>query len=345
MSQGKQNKFLTIYFSVLGVGALALGYLGWSASSSAEAAEKSYKDKVIELDRLEKASLSRTKENADKKKKLVDEYVTQVQAMNTSMLAWQVPANETETGESFQKKLIQAVKTAKEDGLSKQVKVPEKFDFGMEKYLASFPVGTAPRLSAQLDSLIFLVNAAMDAGVSSIDSMIRTELAFESEKPEEPAAPAGNRRPATPPAAGSAAARTAARNQAAPEKDKPAVDESKVLERQPLALTITGKNKSVLSLLEALANASPGNMAPHFFVIRTLRVENQLKDGPAKTQTVEIKEEEITLPDGTKKTIKRDAMYLLGNEQVRMSIELDLIRFVAVPSTPEKPAARTANAN
>ena len=340
MSQGKQNKFLTIYFSVLGVGALALGYLGWSASSSAEEAEKSYNDRVTELDRLEKASLSRTKENADKKKKLVDEYVTQVQAMNTTMLAWQVPANETETGESFQKKLIQAVKTAKEDGLSKQVKVSEKFDFGMEKYLASFPVGTAPRLSAQLDSLIFLVNAAMDAGVSSIDSLIRTELAFESEKPDEPAAEPGKKpkpAPAPKPKPGE--------KKVVVKEDKPAVDESKVLERQPLALTITGKNKSVLSLLEALANASPGNMAPHFFVVRTLRVENQLKDGPAKTQTVEVKEEEITLPDGTKKTIKHDAMYLLGNEQVRMSLELDLVRFVAEPAAPEKPAARTASAN
>jgi len=341
MSQGKQSKFLTIYFSALGVGALALGYLGWSASSTAEEAEAKYKAAVTDLDRLEKSPLSRTKENAAKKTDLVKAYVDQVQALNTSMLAWQVPANEAETGESFQKKLIQAVKTAKEDGVSKQVKVPEKFDFGMDKYLASFPVGTAPRLSAQLDSLIFLVNAAMDAGVSSIDSLIRMESAFETEAPDEPVPTPGKKpvkpAPAPKPKPGD--------KKVAVEKDKPAVDESKVLERQPLALTVTGKNKSVLSLLEALANTSPEEKSPHFFVIRTLRVENQLKDGPAKTQTVELKEEEITEPDGTKKTVKRDAMYLLGNEQVRMSLELDLIRFVAEPAAPEKPAVKTANAN
>ena len=118
-----------------------------------------------------------------------------------------------------------------------------------------------------------------------------------------------------------------------------------VLERQPLTLTVTGKNHSVIALLEALANTSPEKMAPHFFVIRTLRVENQLKDGPAKTQTVELKEEEVTNPDGTKTTVKRDAMYLLGNEQVRMHLDLDLIRFVAEAAPAAKPSAKTANAN
>ena len=347
MSQGKQSKFLIIYFSVLGAGALALGYLGWSASSAAEEAETSYKGKVAELDRLEKAPLSRTKGNADKKKKLVESYVDQVKALNTAMLAWQAPVNESESGESFQKKLNEAVKTAKADGLTRQVKVPEKFDFGMDKYLAGFPVpGTAPRLSAQLDSIIFLVNAAMDAGVSSIDSLTRTELGIESEKSE---ATPGTAAPLTP------AQRKAAKDKADAEAAKkkgsaaagPTVDENKVFERQPLTLTVTGKNKSVIAMVEALANTSPEKMAPHFFIIRALRVENQLKDGPAKTETVQLEEKEETGPDGVKKTVKRDAKYLLGNELVRMHLELDLIRFVPgdAPADKEKPAAGTANAN
>ena len=172
MSQGKQSKFLIIYFSVLGAGALALGYLGWSASSAAEEAEAKYQTAVTDLDRLERAPLSRTKENAVKKTQLVKTYVDQVQALNTAMMAWQTPLNDTESNESFQKKLNEAVKAARANGVSSQVKVPEKFDFGMDKYLAGFPVpGTAPRLSAQLDSLIFLTNVAMSAGLSSIDSL------------------------------------------------------------------------------------------------------------------------------------------------------------------------------
>jgi len=342
MSQGKQSKFLIIYFSVLGAGALVLGYLGWSASSTAEEAETKYKNAVIDLDRLEKAPLSRTKENAARKTDLVKTYVDQVQSLNTSMMAWQTPLNESESNESFQKKLNEAVKAVRANGASSQVKVPEKFDFGMDKYLSGFPVpGTAPRLSAQLDSLIFLTNAAMSAGVSSIDSLTRGELAFEKETT------------GTTPTASAAltpAQKAAARKAEAEAKSKvkapagPAMDESTVLERQPLALTVTGKNHSVIALLEALANTSPEKMAPHFFVIRTLRVENQLKDGPAKTQTVEKKENEETGPDGKKSVVIRDAMYLLGNEQVKMHLDLDLIRFAAETAPAAKPTVKTANA-
>ena len=346
MSKGSQSKFLTIYFSALGVGAIALGYLGWSASTAADEAEARYNGRVAELDRLEKAPLSRTKDNAAKKTELVKTYVDQVKALNASMLAWQAPLNEAESGESFQKKLNEAVKAAKADGLTRQVKVPEKFDFGMDKYLAGFPEsGTAARLSAQLDSLIFVVNAAMESGVSSIDSMTRGELAFESVKSDSGPATSA------PPTAAQRRERARLEAEAAKLKGKapagPTMDESKVFERQPLTLNVTGKNRSVLALLEALANTSPEKKSPHFFIVRALRMENQLKDGPAKTQTVAAEEKEETRPDGTKVVVKRDAMYLLGNEQVKMHLEIDLIRFVAdaAPAEKEKPAAKTANAN
>ncbi len=343
MSQGKQSKFLIIYFSVLGAGALVLGYLGWSASATAEEAETKYKNAVTDLDRLEKAPLSRTKENAAKKTTLVKTYVDQVQALNTSMMAWQTPLNDSESNESFQKKLNEAVKAVRANGVSSQVKVPEKFDLGMDKYLAGFPVpGTAPRLSAQLDSLIFLINAAMSAGVSSIDSLTRGELAFEKETTGTTPTASAALTPAQKAAAKKAEAEAKSKAKA---PAGPAVDESTVLERQPLTLTVTGKNHSVIALLEALANTSPEKMAPHFFVIRTLRVENQLKDGPAKTQTVEKKENEETGPDGKKSVVIRDAMYLLGNEQVKMHLDLDLIRFAAEAAPAAKPTVKTANAN
>ncbi len=346
MSKGSQSKFLTIYFSALGVGALALGYLGWSASSAADEAETKYKGRVAELDRLEKAPLSRTSGNAAKKTDLVKTYVDQVKALNTSMLAWQAPINEAESGEGFQKKLNEAVKSAKADGLTRQVKVPEKFDFGMDKYLAAFPEsGTAPRLSAQLDSLIFVVNAAMESGVSSIDSMTRGELAFESVKSESGPATAATLTPAQKKEKAKLEAEAAKLKAKAPAG--PTMDESKVFERQPLTLNVTGKNRSVLALLEALANTSPEQQSPHFFIVRALRVENALKDGPAKTQTVAVDEKEEAGPDGTKIVVKRDAMYLLGNEQVKMHLEIDLIRFVAetAPAEKDKPAAKTASAN
>ena len=333
MSQGKNSKFLPIYFSVLGVGALALGYLGWSASSSADEAETKYKSALSDLDNLEKAKLSRTKENAAEKTKLVKTYVDQVQALNKVIQGYQAPLNAEENNTTFQKKLLDVTKAAKENSVSKSVKIDEKFDFGMGKYLAAFPVpGTAPQLSAQLDALVYLTDAAMDAGISEINGLTRQELAIEKETKEvDPKDDKKKPKPASKPKAED-------KNKAKVKEAPVLLEESKVFERQPITLSVTGKNRSILALLESLANASP-EKAPHFFVIRTLRIENQLKDGPAKTQQVEIKE--IQDPNNKDVVIKHDAMYLLGNEQVKMHLDLDLLRFVAEEAPAEKGKADT----
>jgi hypothetical protein len=130
-------------------------------------------------------------------------------------------------------------------------------------------------------------------------------------------------------------------------KEAVLLEEKEVLERQPVTLTVTGRNRSVLNLLESLANTSPDKQSPHFFVIRALRVENEKKDAPSKGVTVQVDEKEETLPDGTKATVKRDAQYLLGNEKVKMSLELDVIRFADLPAAPEKgkPAETKTAAN
>ena len=332
MSQGKKSKFLPIYFSVLGAGALGLGYLGWSASSSAEEAETKYKSALSELDRLESAKLSRTRDNAAEKAKMVKTYVDQVEELNKTLKGYQAPVNAAETNESFQKKLLAAIKSARENGQGKSVKVDEKFDFGLGKYLSGFPIpGTAPQLSAQLDALVFLTNAAMDAGISEINNLSRKELPIEKEPKEE-----DPKKPKPKPTVGKPKVDEKAKAKVAPVL----LDESKVLERQALTLTGTGKNRSILALLESLANASP-DKAPHFFVIRTLRIENQLKDGPPKTQAVEMKEEPD--PNNKEVTIKRDAAYLLGNEPVILHLDLDLLRFLdeEAPADKDKAAAKS----
>ena len=128
MSTGKQSKFLTIYFSALVAGGLVLGYLAWSASSKAEEAEAEYKKAERDLDALEGAKLSRTEENAKKKKALVAEYVTKVQALNSDLMKYQAPLNAAETNTSFQTKLQAATDAARATAKDKQVKLDEKFD-------------------------------------------------------------------------------------------------------------------------------------------------------------------------------------------------------------------------
>jgi hypothetical protein len=333
MSQGKKDKFLPVFFGALGLGAVALGYLAFSASSTADEAEKSFKDKLTELERLEKAPLSRTEDNAKKKKELVDAYVKKVQELSKVMEAYQVPINDKETATSFQAKLSEATKAVKETAASRGVKLNDKFDLGMGRYLAGdFPVpGAAPRLAAQLDGVVALTNAALEAGVLEIRTFTRQELPFETEKGEEVKSDPKAKKTAP---VGKSAPGKSGDKKATAKDAAPVLDESKVLERLPISITLTGKNQSILKFLENIANATP-EKNPHFFVIRTLKVENEVKDGPAKNLQVALEEK----PDPDNKEappIKYDAAYILGFEQVMAQIEIDLVRFIPEPPPEEK---------
>lgn len=338
MSKGNQNKFLTVYFSVLGAGVLGLGYLAWSASSSADTAQEEYKKAVSQLDALENAPLSRTEENAKKKKDDVEKYVNQVKALNTELLKYQSKIDASASSESFQKKLSEAKNEVVKNAEAKQVTLDKSFDLGMGKYLSEFPVaGSAPRLSAQLDAIVNLTNLALDSGITEINALTRPEQPYEQEASETPKAdpkakktppPKSQKAPATAPKAGPAEL----------------VEESKVMERQPVAITVTGKNLSVIRFLELLANPAV-EQAPYFYTIRTLHLENEMKDGPPKTVTVTAEEVQPD-PNNKESVFVRDAKYLLGNEKVKMRLDLDVVRFVEEPeaAAPGKAPAKTTAA-
>ncbi len=335
MSQGTKDKFLPIFFGALGVVAAGFGYLGCSASSAADDAKASYQKKLGELERLEKEDLSRTEENAKKKKELVDGYVQQVHELSKTLLGYQVEEKPV-ANSAFQGELKKITDEVLAAAKARGVKLPEQFDLGMGRYLSDFPVeGAAPRLLAQLQAIVYVVNAAYESGVTEINTLVRPELEFEKPKKEEPESTDKKKPKPTP--------KSTAKGKET--KAAPALDESKVLERQPLQITVTGKNKAMLTLLEKLANTGPDKQAPHFFIIRTLRVENAVKSGIDKNLRVEIKEE--ANPENKDKPITLDAAYMLGFEDIKMELNLDIIRFLpeAEEETKGKPAKSSTAAN
>jgi hypothetical protein len=330
MSKGKQNTFLPVYFAVLGVGTLGLGYLAFSASSTASEAEESFKKAQTELNDLERKPLSRTLENAAKKKELVDAYLKQVAGLNASLAKLQSTAADAADPQAFQKKLQKVATDIANSAKERNIKLPDKFDFGMNKYMSEFAsdAAMAGALGAQLDGLNHIVTAAIESGVRSIDSFSREQIAAE----KEPAAgsttgstgsasgssAAARRRP-TPARSGAAVSRTSAKKEAA----GPALPEDKVIERQAVRMTVTGRNKSITALLEALSNASAEK--PHFVNIRVVRVENQEKNGPPRA--VDVREEEIK-PEGGGDPYILDAAFVVGDQAVRAYIDMDLLRFL-----------------
>ena len=319
MSKGKSNSFLPGYFAVLGLGALGLGYLAWSASSSADEAQASYQSTKDSLDSMQRGTIFPNAENEAKKKKLVDALASKVKSLVDGVSKFQLPINAAETGESFQKKLVATETAIKEAAKGRSITLAEKFSIGFDKYADSFASAqAAPKLAAELDAVAFLLNTAMASGVNSLDSFKREELEIEKAAPAaDPTAKPGTRPAApTPPKP----------NPQRPAATKgPAVEESKVLERQPMNLVVTGSNIAITQLLSNLANVKLGDSGAHFFTIRMLRVENSMKDGPDKTVTVTMDEKED--PE-TKTTVKRDAKYILGDEKVTLFLDLDLVRFL-----------------
>ena len=92
MSKGKSNSFLPGYFAVLGLGALGLGYLAWSASSSADEAQTSYQSTKDSLDSMQRGSIFPNAENEAKKKKLVDALATKVKTLVDGVSKFQSPS-------------------------------------------------------------------------------------------------------------------------------------------------------------------------------------------------------------------------------------------------------------
>lgn len=330
MSKGKSNSFLPGYFAVLGLGALGLGYLAWSASSSADDAQASYQSTKDSLDSMQRGTIFPNAENEAKKKKLVDALASKVKTLVDGVSKFQSPINPAETGESFQKKLVATDTAIKEAAKGRKITLAEKFSIGFDKYADSFASAqAAPKLAAELDAVAFLLNTAMASGVNSIDSFTRAELDIEKAAPPADPTPKPGTRPAAP-----NPPKPNPQRPAATAKGAPVVEESKVLDRQPMNLVVTGSNIAITQLLSNLANVKPGDSGAHFFTIRMLRVENSMKNGPDKSVTVTMEEKED--PE-TKITVKRDAKYILGDEKVTLFLDLDLVRFV-------DPASETAAA-
>jgi hypothetical protein len=338
MSQPKKNNFLPIYFTVLGVGAAALGYLAFSAGGAASEAAATYATTKANHERLNAAGLFPSAENLDKKTEIVNGFVEKVEALNDSLRTYQPALIEIGNSE-FQTKL-QSSRDALMAATKGVMTLPADFDLGMKDYLEKAPIeGAASKLSTQVDALNFLVTSAMEAGVRKIDSLKREVMPFE----KDPNAPAAGGKPKPKPApAPKAPARTPARGTAAPKEAVVTLAEREVLERYPIQLTISGKNQAIIDFIGRIANTSPDNQTPFFFVPNLVRIENEKKQGPSKSMVVGVdKVKDPASADG-KAEYTVDAEFIFGGEEVRAFLQIDMVRFLDAPEPA--PAAGAAKA-
>jgi hypothetical protein len=335
----RENKTLASIMGVFLALAVGLGILVFNAWSAFGESTERFVMANNSLAAMKSADLYPSPENLTKKKTAVEDYEKKVSTLSRVLLSLQPtvdPISETD----FQAKLkasIAEVRTL----AGKTTKLPGDFAIGFADYTASLPksAAVAQELSDYLNASVAITRTIIDSGIESVDTFDRSQLT--SEKGEAPPPPAPPKpRPGAP--------------KAAPGKVVAPVKEvAKLVERRTLTLTLTSDQGALQKFLNQLA--SPSQM-PHFTAIRLLRVENEKNEGPLRAViSQELSKQKAPLFEGTEggdaqvvigadgqpaaaapepkasevaKPGVKDAVGVIGQEKLKVYVEIDLIKFI-----------------
>ena len=317
MDSLKKNKFLSTYLAVVVLGALGLGYLLFSSTKANKAAAEEFAAEKSAVASLEQKPLFPNKENLDARLAQVAQFAGSVNELQKGLLASQPALDESASSDKFQSVLTSTL--AAIDAQKEQTKLTSragaKFDLGFGKYLDNLPPNKAvPDLLYQLGGIDAMVRLMLTDRVSSIDDIVRAELDIENaaatsgatDKPAPNAARGAKKTPAGPP---------------------PVLAENLVLKRYPMEVRFTGSPRSVQDVLNHLAASKD-----YFYAIRSLRIENESKVGPAKGTASQSNSSEEN---------KTDTEVVLGGENVAVWLAVDLVRFLE-PTVAAADSKKTA---
>ncbi len=350
MNWMRENKTLASIIGVMVAGGLGLAavlvmsYFGYSESLEA------YQTQSNTVTTLKGGKVFPSLENVTAKDDAISEYEEAVGKLGTVLLALQqpvVPLSDTEFQAKLKQRIAETRKAAIDPATNQPItKLPKEFSFGFDSYNSNLPRSgeAATQLGDYLAAVDAVVNLCISSGVSSIDSIERSELAIEKGIVAPPPAPVKEvkKSPATKNRKGKQAAK----------KADVVKEIAKVVERRQLTLTFTCDQGSLQLVMNKLA--SPSEML-HFTVVRQLRVENEKQEGPLRgslprldlpTTPAPTSEDGTTpavvptppapAPAGAAKTqviepaqpAAPDAQPVFGAEKLRVYMEIDLVRFL-----------------
>lgn len=356
MNWAQENKKLAGIVGVMVAGAGGLGaWLFFSWSGYAASMER-WQSTQARIATIKGKKLEPTQANVEAREKLLLEYSDKVNSLRTALLSVQQavkPMSETEFQAKLKERATEVKRLSKAAGMKPEL--ADDFALGFDRYAAQSPRSAeiAAELNIHLDVIEELVKTCIEAGVTSIDALERTKLANEDAPaaPKVSAAPAKKTAKAT--TKSSKAKKTVITEQAAAEP---------VLDRYPIKLTFTSDQGPLQAVMNTLSD--PRKMTSHFLVVRQFRVENSRLDGPTKEEMNQrraatpvvsgdaasaLPPAEAPKADAPKlilppKAGPEDAFDIMGNEQLKVYMEVDYIRFRAAPELEEEEAAAPAPA-
>jgi uncharacterized membrane protein YgcG len=313
MNWVKENKFLTGYIIVMVIGLGVLGFEVFSASGDYDEKQAAYEKQSAEYKRLRELHPFPNKKN-------LDEYEKQKGTAAEAITAFQVDLAKQEytltplSPEKFQDDLKEAVTSVRKEAEDAGVKLPEKFFLGFSKYETTPPTPEAAApLGRQLKAIKWIVDqyiATLGAG-SVIESLDRVDL------PEEKVTTGGSR--------GETGGRggPGGRSASGPRSQGGGGGgggsrgggnrEGQLVHYYPFDLNCLCKQRN----LQPLLNLITGPKAPQFYVIRQVRIRNEVEKGPARVTPA---------PDANQKPA--GPQFVVGEESIEASLRIDIVDFV-----------------
>ena len=332
----QENKPVAAILGLMIAGAAGLGawlYLSWSAYSESM---DQWSASDSQLATLRSKAIEPTEQNVGTMDKLVTEYADKVNLLRTALLSPKVQQpikamSETEFQTKLKERATNMKKLARSAGMKE---LPEDFALGFDEYAAKIPrsADVAAELNVQLDVMDKLLTTLVESGITSLDSLERTKLANETAPLPPKPAPVVTKKTST---KGGKAKKPVITEQAAAEP---------VLDRYPVKIQFTCDQGPFQNVINTLGN--PTKM-PHFLVVRLLRVDNERLDGPrrdevnrprtpATPEAAPAPVDAAATEPGNAPVVQSlappppapaDAFAIMGNELLKVQLEVDYIRF------------------
>jgi len=334
----KDTKFSAIFGGIMAAGVLGFGYLAFSSWSSLKNATKEYASTGKAVTALRSSKLFPDDSNLAAKIEKVDAYEASVDALQAKLVASQRALKEVPQ-QDFPRILLAAYDQTAAAAAAAMVTLPDNFYFGMEVYKNGLPPAAAcSMLEWQLDGIRFLTNILIDERIDSLDRITRETLPVESADAGKETAEKGGKT-ASPPVR-----RTAG--------DDVAYEPGRVMETTRFTIDFTADHAAFERVLNRISNEKS-----FFYWTRSLRVENEKKEGPPKGQPfapIPVPTDPAADPvapadpaaadpaaaEELKPLAMIDVREILGTEKVRASLVIDLVRFKGQdgPAGDEAPA-------
>ncbi|MHA3773580.1 Amuc_1100 family pilus-like protein [Verrucomicrobiota bacterium sgz303538] len=319
MSWIKENKFLAGFAAATAVGAGALGFLTLQAKGRYDEATSTFEQESQELSTLQSA---KPFPSADNVKKVEEQRKQHQQIMNElqqTVAKSQLPLEQI-SPQQFQDRLRQTVDNVVKRAAENKVTLPEKFSFGLERYLAEPPrPEAAPELGRQLKAMDLAVGIMIANRVSEIHDFKRDEV------PEE---------------------RPGHDSESAPTKGgKPAKAEKDLVKKLPFEVGFTSNQPSFLAVLNGIVSAKE-----QFFIPRVVTVKNEKEQGPPRVvqgasgptpqpsgPATPDQPATPTNPATPNPGAPQSAItYIVGEEKIDVTMRIDIVDFSNVPTTAAK---------